>query len=82
MAASPSTLILTQTGQMQTYIMNWQEFFSMGGYGLYVWMSYGLMAVLLVYNIAAPIQRKRHLMQHLKSFLERESNKTRREDAP
>ncbi|MGI9212768.1 MAG: heme exporter protein CcmD [Methylococcaceae bacterium] len=54
----------------------------MGGYGLYVWTSYGLMAVLLVYNIAAPIQRKRHLMQHLKSFLERDSNKTRLEDRP
>ncbi|MGZ8219830.1 heme exporter protein CcmD, partial [Methylomagnum sp.] len=25
--------------------MNWQQFFSMGGYAFYVWTSYGLMAV-------------------------------------
>lgn len=56
--------------------MNWQEFFFMGGYGLYVWTSYGLMAALLIYNLLAPLQRKRAVMRRLKSRLEREDGKS------
>ena len=29
--------------------MNWSEFFAMGGYATYVWISYGLMAVILIF---------------------------------
>ena len=28
--------------------MNWTQFFAMGGYGFYVWSSYGLAALILI----------------------------------
>ncbi len=59
--------------------MNWQAFFSMGGYGLYVWTSYGLMALLLIYNLIAPLQRKHTVTRQVKAFLQREDNKGRKE---
>lgn len=37
--------------------MNWNDFFSMGGYALYVWTSYGLMAALLIINLVLPLMR-------------------------
>ena len=41
--------------------MNWnsaEEFFAMGGYGLYVWASFGMAAVLM---LAEPVlARRRH----------------------
>ena len=33
-----------------------QEFFSMGGYGVYVWASYGLSAVLLLALLVASVR--------------------------
>ena len=38
--------------------MNWSEFFAMGGYALYVWPAYGLMAVVLAFNLALPFRRR------------------------
>ena len=38
--------------------MNWSEFFNMGGYALYVWTSYGLMAIVLLLNVWLPIRRR------------------------
>lgn len=38
--------------------MNWSDFFNMGGYALYVWSSYGLMALVLILNIVLPLRRK------------------------
>ena len=42
--------------------MNWQsmdEFFRMGGYGLYVWGSYGLSLVVMVTEALVVRQRRR-----------------------
>lgn len=45
--------------------MSWQEFLAMGGYGFYVWTSYGICLVVLVANVLIPvIQRKQFLRQH------------------
>jgi heme exporter protein D len=41
------------------------EFFSMGGYGLYVWGSYGMTALLMVAEVIWVIRRRRALMQRL-----------------
>ena len=42
--------------------MNLVEFFAMGGYAFYVWMSYGIALVVLAFNIIQPlIQQKRAL---------------------
>jgi heme exporter protein D len=45
--------------------MNWQEFFAMGGYGVYVWPAYGLTAVLLLVNVLEPHWRERRLLRRL-----------------
>jgi heme exporter protein D len=41
--------------------MNWSKFFSMGGYGLYVWGSYGVTFVLLGGEVLMLLKRKRNL---------------------
>jgi heme exporter protein D len=38
-----------------------QEFLSMGGYGAYVWPSYGLAALVVIVNIVLPLRRLRQL---------------------
>ncbi len=44
--------------------MSVQEFLAMGGYGFYVWTSYGVCLVILVANVVIPvIQRKQFLRQ-------------------
>jgi heme exporter protein D len=44
--------------------MNWQEFFNMGGYALYVWGSYGVTALLLgIEVLMLRDRRKRALTQ-------------------
>ena len=44
--------------------MSLQEFFAMGGYAFYVWISYGICFAVLLVNIVLPIvQRKQFLRQ-------------------
>jgi heme exporter protein D len=38
---------------------SWQEFLAMGGYGFYVWGSYGVTLVLIVVELAALAGRRR-----------------------
>lgn len=45
--------------------MNLSEWFAMGGYGGYVWASYGLALVIVVYNLIAPIRRERRLLREI-----------------
>ncbi len=45
--------------------MNWQEFFHMGGYGFYVWMSYGISFVVLMINFFLPIIQRKQLLRQL-----------------
>lgn len=35
----------------------------MGGHGLYVWLAYGVSAVLLVINVVLPVMHKRQLVK-------------------
>lgn len=41
------------------------DFFAMGGYAVYVWSSYGLAAVVLIWNIVQPLRRERQLLRTL-----------------
>jgi heme exporter protein D len=41
--------------------MNWSEFFSMGGYGFYVWGSYLAMLLLIGGEVALVMKRKKSL---------------------
>lgn len=44
--------------------MSLQEFLAMGGYGFYVWTSYGICLFVLVANVLIPVvQRKQFLRQ-------------------
>ncbi len=47
------------------------EFFHMGGYALYVWLSYGLALVVLVGNIILPMQRRKQHIAAIKRRLRR-----------
>ncbi len=49
--------------------MNWSEFFAMGGYGLYVWGSYGIAALILILNFYIPQQRRKTVRRLLREFL-------------
>jgi heme exporter protein D len=55
---------------------NWQEFLAMGGYGFYVWASFGLTALVLVAIMLAPVQRHRALQRDLA----RQARRTGREN--
>jgi heme exporter protein D len=39
--------------------MNLEHFLSMGGYGLYVWTSYGIVLIALAVNVLLPLARHR-----------------------
>ena len=42
--------------------MNLNEFLHMGGYGFYVWSSYGIALVVLVLNIILPARQRTRLL--------------------
>ncbi len=41
------------------------EFFHMGGYAFYVWLSYGVAAVVLIANVFIPLVRDRQVKREL-----------------
>ena len=49
--------------------MNWSAFFAMGGYGLYVWSSYGTAALILILNLYLPQRRRKTVHRLLREFL-------------
>ena len=53
--------------------MNWTEFFHMGGYAFYVWLSYGLGFVVLLANIMITRQRGKKIVRELVARQRRES---------
>lgn len=44
--------------------MSLQEFFAMGGYGFYVWTSYGLTLIVLLANIIIPVLQRKQFLRH------------------
>ncbi len=46
--------------------MSWSEFWNMGGYGLYVWGSYGVTVVLLAGEVVSLMRRRRALHERLR----------------
>ncbi len=45
--------------------MNWSDFFAMGGYALYVWTAYGLMAIVLAVNLVLPFRRRAEVVRKI-----------------
>jgi len=56
-------------------LMNWSNFFWMGGYALYVWGSYGVTFILLGGEVLMLLKRKRDLArrENLQQFAVRNS---------
>lgn len=46
-----------------------REFLAMGGYGFYVWLSYGLSAVVLLGNLLLAARRERRVLGALAARL-------------
>jgi len=44
---------------------SWSDFWSMGGYALYVWGSYGVTAAVLALETIAVLRRKRTTLRRL-----------------
>lgn len=47
---------------------SWSDFFAMGGYGLYVWGSYGVTLAVIVLEIAAVRRRRRNALSTVRSI--------------
>ena len=45
---------------------SWHEFLTMGGYGAYVWPSYGVVLVVMIVNAILPSRRQRTLLKQLR----------------
>lgn len=43
------------------YFQNMSDFWAMGEHGFYVWLAYGLSALILIYNVIVPILQRRQL---------------------
>ena len=41
------------------------EFLNMGGYGLYVWPAYLIVAIVLILNLVEPLRRHRRLLSEI-----------------
>lgn len=48
------------------------DFIAMGKHGLYVWLSYGIALMVILYNIVSPWLGKRRFFKAAKSRLRRE----------
>lgn len=47
--------------------MSIQEFLHMGGYGFYVWTSYGLWAVVMILNVFFSSRHEKDIRQRIKN---------------
>jgi heme exporter protein D len=58
--------------------MHWnsfQDFWHMGGYGFYVWTSYGLTAVVVAVEIVQTRMRRKRVLQQLRDNFDSEESK-------
>jgi heme exporter protein D len=49
-----------------------QAFIEMGGHGLYVWMSYGIGAAVILYNVMSAASAKRNAEQRARKYVRRQ----------
>ena len=53
--------------------MSLEQFFSMGGYALYVWTSYGVALVVLLVNLVLPMRRKAEVREDIARVFRQEA---------
>jgi heme exporter protein D len=51
-----------------------KEFFAMGGYAFYVWMSYGIALIVLIANLVSPLMQRRKLLADIARRQRREKH--------
>ncbi len=51
---------------------NFSEFLQMGGHGLYVWLSYAIALLVIIYNLVSAALKKRRFFIDAKRRLRRE----------
>ncbi|VTM25685.1 Cytochrome c-type biogenesis protein CcmD [Stutzerimonas stutzeri] len=54
------------------FFQTWNDFFNMGGYGFYVWLSYGISLVATVALIIQTIKQHRTVLQSVLREAQRE----------
>ena len=52
--------------------MNWTEFFDMGGYAFYVWTSWGLTALVLLWQFIQPKRKNAKIKAEIQRQINRE----------
>lgn len=62
-----SSLIQTQSLNLQPENRLMADFFSMGGYGSYVWSAWGLTVVVMAINLILPLRKHRQLRKQMQS---------------
>ena len=58
--------------------MSLEQFFSMGGYALYVWSAYGFALALLLINLVLPLRRLAALRKDISRALRQEAARQER----
>jgi len=51
---------------------DFSSFLAMGGHGLYVWLSYGLAAVIVAINFISPVLTRKKIIKDIERQLRRE----------
>ena len=59
------------------YFETWAEFITMGGHGVYVWSSYGIAILILIYNLVVPVIAHRQAMHQIHRLEHRASHSIR-----
>ena len=54
------------------FFQTWNDFFNMGGYGFYVWLSYGISLVAIVALIVQSIKQHKTVLQSVLREAQRE----------
>lgn len=55
------------------------DFFYMGGYAFYVWLSYGIAAAVLIANLLWPLVQERRILQSIRYAQSRQDKLSKRQ---
>lgn len=59
---------------------SFSDFLAMGGHGFYVWLAYGIAAVIFIFNVVSPLMRKKQFIAQQKRRLKREQRLAERQE--
>ncbi|MBF0751634.1 MULTISPECIES: heme exporter protein CcmD [Pasteurellaceae] len=55
------------------FFQTWRDFFNMGGYGFYVWLSYGISFASIVALMAQSIKQRKMVLRNVQREVQREA---------